>query len=88
MLREGGVIAYPTDTVYGIGCDRHQRKAVDRAYRIKGFDRGHPLSFIGSDVSGVSRYAHLTDFAYRWLRRLLPRPYTVVLEASGRYRGS
>ena len=82
VLRQGGVIAYPTDTVYGIGCDLHQRKAVDRVYRIKGVDRGHPLSFICPDVSGVSRYAHVTDFAYRWLRRLLPGPYTVVLEAT------
>jgi tRNA threonylcarbamoyl adenosine modification protein (Sua5/YciO/YrdC/YwlC family) len=82
VLRQGGVIAYPTDTVYGIGCDLHQRRAIDRVYRIKGVDRGHPLSFICSDVSGVSRYAHVTDFAYRWLRRLLPGPYTVVLEAT------
>jgi tRNA threonylcarbamoyl adenosine modification protein (Sua5/YciO/YrdC/YwlC family) len=82
VLRQGGVIAYPTDTVYGIGCDLHQRKGVDRVYRIKGVDRGHPLSFICPDLSGVARYAHVTDFAYRWLRRLLPGPYTVVLEAT------
>ena len=82
VLRAGGVIVYPTDTVYGIGCDLHQRKAVDRVYRIKRLDRGHPLSFVCPDVSGVARYAHVTDFAYRWLRRLLPGPYTVVLDAT------
>jgi len=82
VLRQGGVISYPTDTVYGIGCDLHQRRAVDRIYRIKGLDRGHRLSFICPDVSGVARYAHVTDFAYRWLRRLLPGPYTVILEAT------
>jgi len=82
VLRAGGVIVYPTDTVYGIGCDLHQRKAIDRIYRIKGLDPGHPLSFVCPDLSGVARYAHVTDFAYRWLRRLLPGPYTVVLEAT------
>lgn len=82
LLERGGVIAYPTDTVYGIGCDLHDRKAIDRIYRIKGMEREHRLSFICADVSTVSEYAHVTDFAYRWLRRLLPGPYTVVLHAT------
>lgn len=82
ILDRGGVIAYPTDTVYGIGCDLHNRKAIDRIYRIKGLDRGHRLSFICQDLSNISHYAYVTDFAYRWLRRLLPGPYTVVLPAS------
>jgi tRNA threonylcarbamoyl adenosine modification protein (Sua5/YciO/YrdC/YwlC family) len=82
LLDAGGVIAYPTDTVYGIGCDLHNRKAIDRIYRIKGLDRGHRLSFICQDLSNIAEYAYVTDFAYRWLRRLLPGPYTVVLPAS------
>jgi tRNA threonylcarbamoyl adenosine modification protein (Sua5/YciO/YrdC/YwlC family) len=82
LLDAGGVIAYPTDTVYGIGCDLHNRKAIDRIYRIKRLDRGHRLSFICQDLSNISEYAYVTDFAYRWLRRLLPGPYTVVLRAS------
>lgn len=82
LLDAGGVIAYPTDTVYGIGCDLHNRKAIDRIYRIKGLDRGHRLSFICQDLSNIAEYAVVTDFAYRWLRRLLPGPYTVVLPAS------
>jgi tRNA threonylcarbamoyl adenosine modification protein (Sua5/YciO/YrdC/YwlC family) len=82
VVDAGGVIAYPTDTVYGIGCDLHNRKAIDRIYRIKGLDRGHRLSFICSGLSNISEYAYVTDFAYRWLRRLLPGPYTVVLKAS------
>jgi tRNA threonylcarbamoyl adenosine modification protein (Sua5/YciO/YrdC/YwlC family) len=82
ILDEGGVIAYPTDTVYGIGCDLHNRKAIDRIYRIKGLDRGHMLSFICQDLSNISEYAYVTDFAYRWLKRLLPGPYTIVLPAS------
>lgn len=82
LLGRGGVIAYPTDTVYGIGCDLHDRKAIDRVYLIKRLDRGHRLSFICQDLSTVATYAHVSDFAHRWLRRLLPGPYTVVLPAS------
>jgi len=82
VLDAGGVIAYPTDTVYGIGCDLHNRKAIDRIYRIKGLDRGHRLSFICQDLSNIAEYAYVTDFAYRWMKRLLPGPYTVVLTAS------
>ncbi|MCK5799910.1 MAG: threonylcarbamoyl-AMP synthase [Deltaproteobacteria bacterium] len=82
VLDRGGVIAYPTDTVYGIGCDLHNRKAIDRIYRIKGLDRGHRLSFICEDLSNITDYAQVTDFAYRWLKRLLPGPYTVILPAS------
>ena len=82
VLAAGGVIAYPTDTVYGIGCDLHNRKAIDRIYRIKGLTRDHRLSFICQDLSNIAEYAYVTDFAYRWLKRLLPGPYTVVLQAS------
>lgn len=82
VLADGGVIAYPTDTVYGIGCDLHNRKAIDRIYRIKRLDRGHRLSFICPDLSVVGQYVHVSDFAYRWLKRLLPGPYTVVLPAT------
>lgn len=82
VLRDGGVIAYPTDTVYGIGCDLTNRRAIDRIYRIKRLDRGHRLSFICPDLSAVAQYAQVTDFAHRWLRRLLPGPYTVVLPAT------
>ena len=82
VLDDGGVIAYPTDTVYGIGCDLHNRKAIDRIYRIKKLDRGKRLSFICQDLSNIAEYAYVTDFAYRWLRRLFPGPYTVVLKAS------
>ncbi len=81
-LEAGKVIAYPTDTVYGIGCDLHNRKAVDRIYKIKELSRGKRLAFICQGLSNISEYAHVTDFAYRWLRRLLPGPYTVVLPAS------
>jgi len=82
LLDRGGVIAYPTDTVYGIGCDLRNRKAVDRIYRMRRLERNHRLSLICPDLSTIATYAHVTDFAHRWMRRLLPGPYTVILYAS------
>lgn len=82
ILDRGGVIAYPTDTVYGFGCDLHNRKAIDRIYRLRNLPPTHLMSFVCPDLSGISRYAFVTDFAYRVLRRLLPGPYTVVLRAT------
>src|SRR5262245_13946408 len=78
-LEQGGVIIYPTDSVYGIGCDIANRRAVDRIYRIKRMERDHLLSFICPDLATIARYAQVDDFAFRWLRRLLPGPYTVIL---------
>jgi tRNA threonylcarbamoyl adenosine modification protein (Sua5/YciO/YrdC/YwlC family) len=82
LLADGGVIAYPTDTVYGFGCDIMNPKAIDRIYRIKNLDPKQLLSFVCSDLSHISRYAHVSDNAYRILRRILPGPYTVILEAT------
>lgn len=82
VMRRGGVIAYPTDTVYALGCDIHDKKAMERLYRMKSMDKAHLLSFVCSDLSDVARYAHVPDYAYRIMRRLLPGPYTVVLQAT------
>jgi tRNA threonylcarbamoyl adenosine modification protein (Sua5/YciO/YrdC/YwlC family) len=82
LLADGGVIAYPTDTVYGFGCDILNPKAIDRIYRIKNLDPKQLLSFVCSDLSHISRYARVSDNAYRILRRILPGPYTVILEAT------
>lgn len=82
ILKSDGVIAYPTDTTYGIGCSIFSRKGLDRIYQAKQRDRKKPFSFICSDLSEVARYARLTDMAFKILRRCLPGPYTFVLEAS------
>jgi len=82
LLEAGEVIAYPTDTVYGLGCDAQNRKAIDRLYAIKGIERGHPLAFICPDLSDIARYAIVEKYHYRILKRLLPGPYTFVLEAT------
>lgn len=81
-LQSGGVIAYPTDTVYGLGCDLTNKHAVERLYAIKGMDRSHPLAFVCPDLSDIARYAMVDNQVYRVLRRFLPGPYTFILEAT------
>jgi len=81
-LRQGGVIAYPTDTIYGIGCDIFNRKGVKKIYQIKQRDPRKPFSFICADLSEVANYAQVSNFAFKIMKRYLPGPYTFVLEAS------
>ena len=82
VLERGGIIIYPTDTVYGIGCDLFNKKAIERIYQLKGKERKKPLSFIVPNLKDISTYAMVSDFSYRILRRLLPGPYTFVLPAT------
>ncbi|HVO66141.1 MAG TPA: L-threonylcarbamoyladenylate synthase [Syntrophales bacterium] len=82
ILQDGGVIIYPTDTVYGLGCALFNKKGIDRIYEIKRRDRKQPLSFVCADLKDISKYAKVSDFAYKTMKRLLPGPYTFVLEAS------
>ena len=82
VLENGGVVAYPTDTLYGLGCDIHNKKALKRLHQIKGQAVSKPFSFICPDLSDISRYALVTNYAYKTLKRLLPGPYTFVLTGS------
>jgi tRNA threonylcarbamoyl adenosine modification protein (Sua5/YciO/YrdC/YwlC family) len=83
-LQQGGIIIYPTDTVYGLGCDILQQKAVERICRIKKTDpKKAQLSFVCSDLSNLSDYAKpLSNPVYRLLKEYLPGPYTFILPAS------
>lgn len=83
-LRNGGIIIYPTDTIYGLGCDILQHKAIERVCRIKNVDpKKAQLSFICSDLSNLSEYAkQLPTATYRLLKEYLPGPYTFILPAS------
>ncbi len=81
-LKKGGVIVYPTDTVYGLGCDITNKRAVEKIIRIKGRDPKKPMSFVCSDLTHISQYARVSNFGYRILKRFLPGPYTFILEAS------
>lgn len=82
VLRRGGVIAYPTGTVFGFGADLLNKKAVEKVYRIKGEKRHKPFSFLCADLSQIARFAAVPDPAYRIMKRLVPGPYTFVLEAT------
>ncbi|MBF0611899.1 MAG: threonylcarbamoyl-AMP synthase [Magnetococcales bacterium] len=82
ILEEGGVIVYPTDTTYGLGCALSNLKAVERIIHIKKLPANHQLSILCADLSEISRYARVDNQTYRWLKRHLPGPYTFVLEAS------
>lgn len=84
VLRKGGVIIYPTDTIYGIGCDISQPKAIERICRIKEVSlQKAQFSFICYDLSDLSHYARQIDTSvYRLLKQHLPGPYTFILEAS------
>lgn len=81
-LAEGGLIAFPTDTYYGIGCDLFDKRAIERIYLLKQMPRVHELSFICADLAEVSRYAIVDNAAYRVLRRKTPGPYTFILPAT------
>ena len=82
ILKDGGIIAYPTDTYYGIGCDIMNKKAIGKIYRLKQRSHKKPFSFICSDLKNISQYAKVSNYAYKTMRRLLPGPYTFVLEGS------
>src|SRR5688572_4246985 len=84
ILKKGGVIVYPTDTIYGLGCDIFQHKAVERICAIKKVEpQKAQLSFVCYDLSDLSKYAkQLTTPVYRTLKQYLPGPYTFILEAS------
>jgi len=82
VLNGGGLIAYPTDTVYGLGCDISNKQAIDRLYQLKGMPKDHPLAFICPDLSDIARYAVVENAVYRVLKRFLPGPYCFILQAT------
>ncbi|MCX5872291.1 MAG: L-threonylcarbamoyladenylate synthase [Deltaproteobacteria bacterium] len=82
ILRKDGVIVYPTDTVYGLGCDIASKKALERVRRIKKFDNKRHLSFVFADLKTISLYAQVADSDYKLLKRYLPGAYTFILKAT------
>lgn len=82
IVRNGGVIAYPTDTIYGLGCSIFDKNAIERVYQIRHLDPSKLLSFICYDLSDISTYARVSNFAYRAMKHHLPGPYTFVLPAA------
>lgn len=84
-LRDGGLVIYPTDTVYGLGCDIHNTRAVEKVARIKGIKpQKNDFSFICYDLSHIADYARVSNAAFKLMKKALPGPFTFILEASNR----
>lgn len=79
LLRQDGVICYPTDTGYGIGCDIFNQKAIKRIYQIKHRPKDKPFSFMCADLKDLSRYCYVSNTAYRLMKKNLPGAYTFIL---------
>lgn len=82
ILETGGVISYPTDTNYGIGCGIFNKEAIDRIYRLRNLSEDHLLSIVCPDLSDIARYALIENESYRIMKRYLPGPYTFILRAT------
>jgi len=82
ILDAGGIIAYPTDTFYGIGCDLYNKRSIQAIYRMKNRPLKKPFSFVCDSLKEISRYAVVSNYAYKTMKRLLPGPYTFVLDGT------
>jgi tRNA threonylcarbamoyl adenosine modification protein (Sua5/YciO/YrdC/YwlC family) len=81
-LEKGGIIAYPTDTFYGIGCDLMNKKAIQLIYKLKNRPLKQPFSIVCDSLKEISLYAQVSNYAYKTMKRCLPGPYTFILEAT------
>ena len=81
-IKEGGLIAYPTDSSYAVGCHIGDKRAIDRIRRIRRADQKHNFTLVCSDLSEISLYARVDNWAYRMLKSMTPGPYTFILQAT------
>ena len=81
-IRNGGLIAYPTDSSYAFGCHIGDKRAMDRIRRIRETDKKHNFTLVCTDLSEISLYAKVDNWAYRLLKSLTPGPYTFILQAT------
>ena len=81
-IRSGGLLAYPTDSSYALGCHIGDKRAMDRIRRIRRTDKNHNFTLVCSDLSEISLYARTDNWAYRLIKSLTPGPYTFILQAT------
>lgn len=81
-IQSGGLIAYPTDSSYAFGCHIGDKKAIDRIRRIRRTDKDHNFTLVCGDLSEISVYARVDNWAYRLIKSLTPGPYTFILAAT------
>lgn len=82
LLRDGGVIVYPTDSTYALGCQLANKEALDRIRALRRIDESHEFSLVCRDLSQIANYAKVDNRAYRLIRSLTPGPYTFILKAT------
>jgi len=82
LLADGGIVSYPTDTYYALGCDVFQKKAMERLAALKRRDDKKPFAFLCADIGEVARYAIVSNESFRLIRRILPGPYTIIFDAT------
>jgi tRNA threonylcarbamoyl adenosine modification protein (Sua5/YciO/YrdC/YwlC family) len=82
VLRAGGIVIYPTDTVYGIGCSIESKNAIEKIHLIKHQNKEKPFSFVCSGLTHISEYALVSNMAFRTMKHLIPGPYTFILPAA------
>ena len=82
VIREGGLVAYPTDSSYALGCHIGDRKATDRIHQIRKTDRRHNFTLVCRDLSEISNYARVDNWAYRLIKSMTPGAYTFILPAT------
>jgi tRNA threonylcarbamoyl adenosine modification protein (Sua5/YciO/YrdC/YwlC family) len=82
IIRNGGLIAYPTDSSYAFGCHIGDKRAIDRIHRIRRTDKTHNFTLICRDLSEISVYARVDNWAYRLIKSMTPGPYTFILQAT------
>ena len=81
-MRQGGLVAYPTDSCYAFGCHIGDKRATDRIRRIRKTDKNHNFTLVCSDLSEISLYARFDNWAYRLIKSMTPGPFTFILQAS------
>lgn len=82
VIRGGGLIAYPTDSSYALGCHLGNKAAMDRIHQIRKTDKNHNFTLVCTDLSEISLYARVENWAYRFVKSLTPGPYTFILPAT------
>ena len=82
ILRQGGVVVYPTDSCYALGCLLDNKRGVERIYRLRRLDKGHHISMMCADLSSIAVYAKVDNRNYRLLKSLTPGPYTFILKST------
>ena len=82
LIRDGGVVVYPTDSCYALGCHIGDKAAMERISRIRETDKHHHFTLVCRDLSEIARFARVSNQQYRFLKMLTPGPYTFILEAT------